>query len=203
MSYRTNPDRILENIDRARTREMERAFSLDDRRAHGREMDTTIPDSDTTNPERMKRIFTLVEEGYKKAAQSTQLGPLAARFRAIGDISTHKALGDVSISIQYLDSDRYDDVGVVPFEIRAIDLDEAKKESRTSRPDVNALRVLRRSLRDGVMAAYKKIEPRIRDGIKERSDIGHVAVEVTMDLRPADAPDKPQLLGDLAPSEDS
>ena len=186
MSYRTNPDRILENIDRARSRDVERAFSLDDRRARGRSMDTEIPDSDSTNPERMRRVFGLVEQGYKKAAQSNQLGPLAARFRAIGDISDHKALGDVSVSIQYLDSERHDDIGVVPFEIQPTDLEEAKKESRTSRPDVNAMKVLRLSLRDGVMAAYKKIEPRIRDALKDRADIGHVAAEVTMDLRPSD-----------------
>ncbi|MGI9626837.1 MAG: hypothetical protein ACR2QM_08380 [Longimicrobiales bacterium] len=186
MSYRTNPDRILENIDRARSRDMERALSLDDRRARGREMDTTIPDGDSTNPERMKRVFALVDAGYRKAAQGSELSPLAARFRAIGDMSHHKALGDISISIQYLDSERYDDVGVVPIEIRPTDLEEAKKETRTSRPDVNAMKVLRLKLRDGVLAAYKKIEPRIRDALKERADIGHVAAEVTLDLRPTE-----------------
>lgn len=186
MSFRTNPDRILENIDRARSRDMERALSLDDRRARGREMDTTIPDGDSTNPERMKRIFALVDAGYRRAAQGSELSPLAARFRAIGDIAHHRALGDVSVSIQYLDSERHDDVGVVPLDIAPSDLEEAKKESRTSRPDVNAMKVLRLRLRDGVLAAYKKIEPRIRDGLKERADIGHVAAEVTLDLRPGE-----------------
>jgi len=172
---------------------MERALSLDDRRARGREMDTTIPDGDSTNPERMKRIFALVDAGYRKAAHSSELSPLAARFRAIGDISHQHALGDVSISIHYLDSERHDDVGVVPLEITPVHLEEAKKESRTSRPDVNAMKVLRLKLRDGVLAAYKKIEPRIRDALKERADIGHVAAEVSLDLRPGEEPEPQEL----------
>ena len=184
MSYRTNPDRILENIDRARSRDMERALSLDDRRGRGREMDTTIPDGDSTNPERMKRLFALVEAAYRKAAQSSELSPLAARFQAIGDISDHMARGDVSVSLQYLDSERHDDVGVVPFDITSVHLEEAKKETRTSRPDVNAMKVIRLRLRDGVLQAYKKIEPRLRDALKDRADIGHVAAEVTLDIRP-------------------
>ena len=65
MSYRTNPDRILENIDRARSRDMERALSLNDRQARGREMDTTVPESDATTPERMRRLFELVDSGYR------------------------------------------------------------------------------------------------------------------------------------------
>ena len=108
----------------------------------------------------------------------------AARFQAIGDISHHAARGDVSVSVQYLDSGRHDDVGVVPFEIGGIDLEQAKKETRTTRPDVNAMKVLRLRLRDGVLAAYRKIEPRLRDALKERADIGHLAAEVTLNLRP-------------------
>ena len=185
MSYRTNPDRILENIDRARSRDMERALSLNDRQARGREMDTTVPESDATTPERMRRLFELVDSGYRRAAHSSAITPLAARFRAIGDISHQMARGDVSVSIQYLDHERHDDVGVVPFEISPRDLEEAKKETRTSRPDVNAVKVLRLRLRDGVLAAYKKIDPRLRDALKNRADIGHVAAEVTLDLRPA------------------
>ena len=75
-------------------------------------------------------------------------------------------------------------MGVVPFGITPRDLEEAKKETRTSRPDVNAIKVLRLRLRDGVLAAYRKIEPRLRDAVKERADVGHVAAEVTLDLRP-------------------
>lgn len=170
---------------------MERALSLHDRQARGRDMDTTVPENDATTPERMKRIFGLVESGYRKAAQGSEIGPLAARFRAIGDISHHEARGDVSVSVHYLDSGRHDDVGVVPFEIRDFDLDEAKKETRTNRPDVNAMKVLRLRLRDGVLAAYQKIEPRLRDALKERADHGHVAVEVTLDLRPVAPPAQP------------
>ncbi len=183
--YRTNPDRILENIDRARSRDIERALSLNDRQARGREMDTTPPDGDSTSPERMKRLFALVESGYKKAAQGPEISPLAARFQSIGDISDHMARGDVSVSVHYMDSDRHDDVGVVPFTIIPRHLEEAKKESRTSRPDVNAMRVLRLRLRDGVLAAYRKIEPRLRDALKERADLGHVSAEVTLDLWPS------------------
>lgn len=186
VSYWDNTDRILENIDRARSRDMERALSLNDRRARGREMDSEIPDGDATSPERLKRVFAVVEAAYRNAAQSSEIGPLAARFQAIGDISHHAARGDVSVSVHYLDSGRHDDVGVVPFEIGSVHLEEAKKESRTSRPDVNAMRVLRLRLRDGVLAAYRKIEPRLRDALKERADIGHVAAEVTLDLRPAE-----------------
>ena len=163
---------------------MERALSLNDRQTRGRELDTTIPDGDSTTPERLRRLFTLVESGYQKAAHSAEISPLAARFRAIGDISHHMARGDVSVSIHYLDSNRQDDVGVVPFEISPHHLEDAKKETRTSRPDVNALKVLRLRLRDGVLAAYKKIDPRLRDALKNRADIGHVEAEVTLDLRP-------------------
>lgn len=186
-SYRTDTDRILENIDRARSRDMERALSLHDRQARGRDMDTTVPDGDATTPERLKRIFSLVESGYRKAAQVSEIGPLAARFRAIGDIKDADARGDVSVSVHYF-SGRHDDVGVVPFKIGPDDLSEAKKETRTSRPDVNAMKVLRLRLRDGVLAAYHKIEPRLRAALKERADIGHVSVEVTLDLRPTASP---------------
>lgn len=186
MSYRTNPDRILENIDRARSRDIERALSLNDRQARGRELDTEIPEGDSTTPERMRRIFGLVEAGYRRAAQGSEMMPLAARFRAIGDISHQDARGDVTVSVHYHDSERRDDIGVAPFEITPRDLEEARKATRTSRPDVNAMKVLRLRLRDGVMAAYSKIEPRLRDALKERADIGHVEAEITLDLRPTD-----------------
>ncbi len=184
MSYRTNPDRILENIDRARSRDIERALSLNDRQARGRELDTEIPEGDATTPERLRRIFTLVDAGYRRAAQGTEMTPLANRFRAIGDISHHWARGDVSVSVHYHDAERRDDVGVVPFEVTPQDLVEAKKTTRTSRPDVNAMKVLRLRLRDGVLAAYRKVEPRLRDALKERADLGHVEAEITLDLRP-------------------
>lgn len=185
MGFRTDPDRILENIDRARSREEERRVGQD-RQASGREMDADVPDSDATTPERLKRIFRLVEQAYMTAAASEQLGPLAARFRTIGDIPEHNARGDLAVSVQYLDSKRNDDVGVIPIEINADQLVEARKVTKTTRPDVNAMKVLRDELRDGVLAAYKKIEPRIRDAIRERADIGHVAAEVTVDLRALD-----------------
>lgn len=188
MSYRTDPDRILDNIDKARSRDMERALSLNDRQARGRQMDTTAPEPDATTPERMRRLFTLVDAAYREAAAGNAISPLAARFRAVGDISDHLARGDVSVSIRYLDHDRHDDVGVVPFGISPRDLEEARKETRTSRPDVNAVKVLRLRLRDGVLAAYRKIDPRLREALKERADLAHVAAEVTLDLRPAVSP---------------
>ena len=186
MSLRTNPDRILENIDRQRTRE-EEGHAGQDRHAIGRELDTTIPDIDTTTPERMRRIFSIVESSYTKAAANAEIGKLASHFRAVGDIPTHHARGDVSIAIQYIDSPRPDDVGMAPFEIFPQRLIDAKKETKTSRPDVNALKVLRVEIRDGVVAAYKKVEPRIRDALRDRADMGHVAVQVTMDVRPAES----------------
>jgi hypothetical protein len=186
MSLRTNPDRILENIDRQRTRE-EEAHAGQDRHAIGRELDITIPDIDATTPERMRRIFSIVESSYTKAAANVELGKLASHFRAIGDIPTHHARGDVSISIQYIDSPRPDDVGMAPFEIFPARLVEAKKETKTSRPDVNALKVLRVEIRDGVVAAYKKVESRVRDALRDRADMGHVAVQVTMDVRPVES----------------
>ena len=182
MGFRTDPDRILDNIDRARSRE-EEGRAGQDRQATGREMDAEVPSSDATTPERLKRIFRLVENAYMAAASSENLGPLAARFRAIGDIPEHNARGDVSVSIQYLDSKRNDDIGVIPIEIEADQLVEARKVTKTTRPDVNALKVLRDELRKGVLSAYKKIEPRIRDAVRERADMGHVAAQVTVDLR--------------------
>ena len=185
MSFRTNPDRILESIDRERTREEEGGRHSDDRQAVGRELDTQTPSSDATNPERMKRIFALVEKAYMAAAQGGELGKLASRFRAIGDLHHHHARGDISVVIHYLDSNRHDDVGMSPFEIRPGDLAEMKKETENSRADVNAMRILRKELRTGVLSAYKKMEPRVRDGLRERADFGHLSITVTMDLRPA------------------
>ena len=94
MGLRTNPDRILENIDRQRIRE-EEAQAGQDRQAIGRELETEIPDVDATTPERMKRIFAIVERSYTKAASNVELGKLASHFRAVGDIPTHHARGDV------------------------------------------------------------------------------------------------------------
>jgi hypothetical protein len=186
LSYRTTPDRILENIDRARTRDAESAGLYVDRQAMGRDLDTEIPDLDATTTERLKRIFTILERAYTKAAQRSELGRLASRFQAVGDIHHHHARGDVSISIQYLDHDRYDDVGVAPFEIKPYHIADAKKETKTSRADVNALKVLRKHLREGILSAYQKLEPRVRDGLRDRADMGHVQVQVTVDLRPAE-----------------
>lgn len=185
MSFRTNPDRILENIDRARSRDDSGLRAGSDRQASGRELDTEVPDVDATTPERLKRIFKSIEAAYTTCAQSQALGPLAQRFQAVGDISEHKAHGDVSVSIRYLDHDRQDDFGMAPFEIEPDDLVEARKTTKTTRPDVNALRVLRTELRKGVLTAYQKVEPRIRDALRDRADMGHVEVQVTLDLRPA------------------
>jgi len=184
MSFRTNPDKILDNIDRARSREEERAGSIYSRDTTARELDTEIPESGSTPTERGRRIFRVVERAYVAAAGSADLKRLASRFQAIGDIHHHHARGDVSVSIHYMDHERHDDVGVTPFEILPALLEEARLATGTSRADANALRVLRKELRDGVMAAYKKLEPRVRDAIRERADLGHVSVQVTMDLRP-------------------
>ena len=186
MSLRTNPDRILDSIDRERSRDEETAGRpSDDRQAVGRELDTTPPPSDATNLERTKRVFSLVDQAYRTAAQGQELGRLASRFRGIGDLHHHHARGDVSVVVQYLDSGRPPDVGMSPFEIKPSDLAETKKETGNSRADVNAMKLLRKELRNGVMSSYKKLEPRMRDALKERADLGHISVEVTMDLRPA------------------
>ena len=116
MSYRTNPDRILDNIDRARNRDAESARYQVDRQASGRDLETEMPDVDATTSERLKRIFAILETAYTKAAQRSEMGRLAARFQAVGDIHHHHARGDVSISVQYLDHERFDDVSVSPFE---------------------------------------------------------------------------------------
>jgi hypothetical protein len=145
-----------------------------------------MPDLDATNPERLKRVFRVVERAYTKAAQRAELGQLAARFQSVGDIHHHHARGDVTVSIQYLDHERPDDVGVAPFEIRPYEISDAKKETRTSRADVNAMKVLRKELRQGVLSAYQRVEPRIRDAVRERADMGHIQVQVTVDLRPAE-----------------
>lgn len=186
MSLRTNPDRILDNIDRARNRSAESAALYIERQAMARELDTEVPDVDATTTERLKRVFSVLERAYTKAAQRTELGRLAARFQAVADIHHHHARGDVSISIQYLDHQRYDDVAVSPFEIHPFEIADAKKQTKTSRADVNALRVLRKELRSGILAAYKKIEPRVKDAIRDRADMGHIQVQVTVDLRPAE-----------------
>jgi len=186
MSLRTNPDRILENIDRQRSRDEEAGRLSHDRQAVGRELDTMPPPPDATNPERMKRVFQLVEKAYTAAAQGEELGKLAARFRGIGDLYHHHARGDTAVSIQYLDSGRPEDTGMSPFEVRPDQLAEIKKASGSSRADVNAMKILRKELRDGVMAAYKKMEPRVRDALRERADFGHLSVQVSMDLRPAE-----------------
>jgi hypothetical protein len=186
MSLRTNPDRILESIDRERTRDEETANRpSDDRQAIGRELDTVPPAPDATNPERVKRIFHLVDQAYRKTAHSSELGKLAARFRGIGDLHHHHARGDVSVVINYLDSARPDDVGMSPFEVRPDDLLEARKATANTRSDLNAMKVLREELRKGVLSAHKKMDPRLRDALRERADLGHLSVTVTMDLRPA------------------
>ncbi len=182
MSLRTNPDRILENIDRRRNRDD--GGSRGERQATGRELDTDVPPVDATTPERLRRIFSAIERAYTETAQSQTLGPIAQRFQAIGDLSDHRARGDVSIAVRYLDHDRAEDFGMSPFKVYAEDLVEAKKETKTSRPDVNAMRILRTHLRTGVLAAYQKVEPRIRDAMRDRADMGHVEVQVTIDLRP-------------------
>lgn len=177
-------DRILESIDRSRNREAMGPAAGFDRQATGRELDTDPLGPDAMQSERVRRVFRTMESAYTQTAQSQEIRRLAARFQAIGDISEQAARGDVTVSIQYLDSDRYDDVGIAPFEVTPADLDEMKKATGSSRPDVNALRVLRARLRDGVQAAFGKIEPRVKDAIRERADQGHIAVQVTMDLRP-------------------
>ena len=183
MSLRTNPDRILDNIDKQKLREEENRNNQN-REAVGKALNNKAPDLDATTPERTKRIFGVVEEAYNKIASNKELGRLASHFRAVGDIPNHHARGDVSISIQYIDSPRLDDIGMAPYEIVPQRLLEAKKETKTSRPDVNALKVLRFEIRNGVLTAYKKLAPRIKDALRDRADMGAVAVQITMDVRP-------------------
>ena len=80
MGFRTNTDRILDNIDRSRNRDDE-GIRGSDRQASGRELDTDVPDMDATTPERVKRVFAAVERAYVKCAQSASLGlwPSASR----------------------------------------------------------------------------------------------------------------------------
>ena len=47
-------------------------------------------------------------------------------------------------------------------------------------------KILRGELRDGLRATYQKLEPRIKDALRDRADMGHVQVQVTVDLRPAE-----------------
>jgi hypothetical protein len=175
-------DRILDSIDRARSRN-EFSASPFDRQASGRDLNTEVPGLDAMQSERIRRVFKTVETAYVACAQSPEIRKLAARFQSIGDLNEHQARGDVSVTIQYLDHDRYDDIGMAPFEISAEDLDEEKKTSGTNRADANGLRILRTRLRDGVQSAFAKLEPRVRDAVRERADIGHVAAVVTVDLR--------------------
>jgi hypothetical protein len=184
MSFRTNPDRILDHIDRQRSRDDDGREEYT-RDASARELGTEIPDSDATPAERLRRVFALVEKAYVAAASGTEMRRLAQRFQTVGDISNHHARGDVSVIVSYLDHERPDDVGLTPFEILPARLDEAKKITKTSRPDANALKLLRGDLRTGVMSAFKKMEPRLKDAVRERADVGHLEVRVTMDLRSA------------------
>lgn len=184
MGRRDRTERILESIDRARAREAMPPSSGTDRQATGRALSTEVPPEGTTTTERLQRLFALVEKGYLEAASGDQLRPLSARFQAIGDIADHRARGDISVAMQYMDSERFDDVGMIPFEVSPEKVREAKEHTRTSRPDTNALRVLREELRNGVIASFQKMEPRLRDAIRNRADHGHVAVQITLDIRP-------------------
>lgn len=184
MSFRTNPDRILDHIDRERSRDEDGRTDAA-RDASARELDTEVPDSDRTTAERVRRIFRLVEKAYMSTASGPEIRRLAQRFQTVGDISTQHARGDVSVTVSYLDHERSDDTGLIPFEIRPDRLIEIRKVTKSTRPDANALRVLREELRSGVMDAYRKMEPRLRDAVRERADLGHVAVQVTLDLRAA------------------
>ena len=59
MSLRTNPDRILDNIDKQKLREEENQNNQN-REAVGGALNTETPDLDATTPERTKRIFGVV-----------------------------------------------------------------------------------------------------------------------------------------------
>lgn len=183
MSFRTNPDRILDSIDRSRTRDDGDSGSI--REASARVLDTEPPRSDATQSERVRRVFQVVERAYMEAAGAPEMRRLAERFQAVGDISGLRARGDVSVSIHWLDHERSDDTGMTPFEIRPERFEEIRKVTQSSRPDANAHRILKETLRDGVVAAFGKIEPRVREAVRERADLGHVAARVALDLRPA------------------
>jgi len=183
MSFRTNPDRILDSIDRAKERAAEARADFT-RQTVARELDTEIPGLDDTMSERSRRVFKLVERTYMATAQSNDLRQLAQRFQAIGDIASLHARGDVTVAIHYIDADRPDSVGMSPFEIFPEQFTEERKTTKTSRADINGLRLLRTCLREGVQSAFSKLEPHIRDAIRERSDMGHVAAQITVDLRP-------------------
>ena len=110
MSFRTNPDRILDHIDRQRNRDDDGRDNYA-RDATARELGTELPEPDATPGERVRRIFGLVEKAYVATASSTDIRRLAHRFQTVGDISAHHALGDVTITVSYLDHERMDDVG--------------------------------------------------------------------------------------------
>lgn len=183
MSFRTNPDRILDNIDRSRTRD-DGGLGFT-REASSRVLDTEPLSGDATQSERVRRVFATVERAYKEAAASGEMRRLAERFQAVGDISGLRARGDVIVVVYWLDHDRDDDTAMTPFEIRPDRFDDIQEVTRSTRPDANALRILREVLRDGVVAAAEKLEPRVREGIRERADLGHIGARVTLDLRPA------------------
>jgi hypothetical protein len=186
MSFRTNPDRILDQIDRARSREDDGGGVFFAREASARVLGTEPPEPGSTPGERVRRIFKLVDQAYREVAGGGELKKMAARFQAIGDLSGQNARGDITITVHYLDHARSDDVGMIPVEVKREELQEAKKVTGTSRPDVNALKVLRELLRNGVQAAYSKLEPRLKDAIRERADLGHISLQVSLDLRAAD-----------------
>ncbi len=183
MSFRTNPDRILDSIDRARNRDDGGPLFI--REATARVLDTEPLASDATQAERVRRIFAAVERAYVATAGAGEMRRLAERFQAVGDMHNLRGRGDVTVAVHWLDHDRPDDTGMAPFEIRPERFDEVREVTKSSRPDANALRILREELRDGVVAAFGKLEPRIREAVRERADLGHVAARVTLDLRPA------------------
>ena len=115
MGLRTNPDRIP-GEHRPATKPG-RGRSRRPGSACHREKNSTrrFPISTPPRRERLRRIFGIVERSYAKAASNVELGKLASHFRAVGDIPTHHARGDVSVAIQYMDSPRPDDVGMAPL----------------------------------------------------------------------------------------
>lgn len=185
MGYRTNPDRILENIDRERDRDGRENVGEVVRQAVGKDLNTDAPEGGAAHEERLTRVFKGIEKAYMNAAQSADLRKVASRFQAIGDVHHHHARGEVTVTLDYLDHDRGEDIAVIPYEIRPSVVEELEKETKTSRPDVNALKALRQELRSCVLKAFKRLEPRIRDSIRAGADEGHVAAKVALDLRPA------------------